>query len=123
MRVLVVHNSYQQKGGEDTVVESEVALLRSYGHEVELLLVSNHSIGTTSRAKLAVQTLWSQSSADGFKELARSFKPDVIHVHNTFPLISPALYWAAASMNLPVVQTLHNQNSIHGRSITLELFV
>ena len=61
-----------------------------------------------SRLDLAVQTVWSQPSAQALKEKIRQFRPDVLHVHNTFPLLSPSVLWAAQQMGVPVVQTLHN---------------
>jgi glycosyltransferase involved in cell wall biosynthesis len=108
MKILVAHNAYQHKGGEDAVVEAEVALLRSQGNEVELYHQHNDAIKEMPRAMAAVSTIWSHRSAGEVDRLCEKFQPDVIHVHNTFPLISPSLYWAAARKNVPVVQTLHN---------------
>jgi glycosyltransferase involved in cell wall biosynthesis len=108
MKILVAHNAYQHRGGEDTVVEAEVALLRDYGHEVELYRQHNDAIKQMPRAAAAVSTIWSRRSAGEVDRLCESFQPDVIHVHNTFPLISPSLYWTAARRKVPVVQTLHN---------------
>lgn len=108
MKILVVHSAYQHKGGEDSVMEAEVALLRSRGHSIEVFLKHNDAIEHMSRAKAAVQTVWSAQAEREFKALLRSFKPDVVHVHNTFALISPSIYWVADRMGVPVVQTLHN---------------
>ena len=107
-RVLVVHNAYQHRGGEDAVVESEIALLRSHGHEVETYIRSNDDVSRMSSLGLARQTLWSVRTLHEIVDLVCRFQPDVIHAHNTFPLISPSLYWAAARARVPVVQTLHN---------------
>ncbi|SEK26630.1 glycosyltransferase family 4 protein [Nitrosovibrio tenuis] len=107
-RILIVHNAYQQRGGEDVVVEAEAELLRQHGHQVELFLRHNSAIGNIGRAALIAQTLWSAPTVKAFDAVVRAFKPDLVHVHNTFPLISPSLYWAAAEARVPVVQTLHN---------------
>jgi glycosyltransferase involved in cell wall biosynthesis len=107
-RVLAVHNSYQQRGGEDTVVDSEIGLLRAHGHLIETYFRSNDDVAGMSSLALARQTLWSDRTTSDLTELIRRFQPDVIHAHNTFPLISPSLYWAAARAGVPVVQTLHN---------------
>jgi glycosyltransferase involved in cell wall biosynthesis len=107
-KILVIHNAYQQRGGEDSVVESEIALLRAHGHEVATYFRSNDDIATMPALSVAVNTLWSSGAADDLSQLIRSFQPDVIHVHNTLPLISPAIYWAAEHAGVPVVQTLHN---------------
>jgi glycosyltransferase involved in cell wall biosynthesis len=108
MRILVVHNAYQHRGGEDAVVDAEVALLREYGHTVEIHQQHNDALRQMSRATAAISTVWSQRSAREVDQTCRQFMPDVIHAHNTFPLISPSLYWVAAKHNIPVVQTLHN---------------
>lgn len=108
MRIIVVHNIYQQQGGEDAVVEAEIALLRSRGHEVELYSRDNDDIAHMPMVKVAIQALWSSRTMDDLTRLIRTFQPDVIHVHNTLSLISPSVYWAAARANVPVVQTLHN---------------
>jgi len=108
MRVLVVHNAYQQRGGEDAVVASEVALLREQGHEVSLHLRHNDDVKTASRVGVALQAVWSRQTGQDIAALVASFRPDVIHVHNTLPLVSPSVFWAARRAGVPVVQTLHN---------------
>jgi glycosyltransferase involved in cell wall biosynthesis len=108
MKILVVHNEYQYRGGEDAVVEAETALLRNQGHTVGIYRRSNHEFASLSRINAAASTLWSHRSATDIRQTCATFNPDVIHVHNTFPLISPSLYWAAARERVPVVQTLHN---------------
>jgi glycosyltransferase involved in cell wall biosynthesis len=107
-RVLLVHNAYQQAGGEDSVVASELALLRDKGHEVIEMRRDNQQVAAMGRASLAAQTLWSCSTRTEAQALLREHRPAVVHVHNTFPLISPSLYWACAKAGVPVVQTLHN---------------
>ncbi|MDO9009373.1 MAG: glycosyltransferase, partial [Thiobacillus sp.] len=108
IRILLAHNAYQHKGGEDTVVEAEIALLRAHGHAVETYFRSNDDVAGMSSLALAQHTLWSPRTSHDLAEQIRHFQPDVIHVHNTFPLISPSLYWAAEHAGVPVVQTLHN---------------
>ena len=108
IRVLVVHNAYQQRGGEDRVVEDEIEMLRSRGHEVSISSRDNKSIAANGAIPLFMNVLWSRESAANFRADIRSFQPQVIHVHNTFPLISPSIYWQAAAANIPLVQTLHN---------------
>lgn len=108
LRVLLVHNSYQEKGGEDTVVEAEYALLRDHGHEVRKYLRDNREIEDLSKLMVVADTLWSRRTVDGINAELDLFRPDIIHVHNTFPLISPSIYWAAYEAGVPVVQTLHN---------------
>jgi len=108
LRVLLVHNAYQQRGGEDSVVASEVALLRAHGHPVDTYLRHNDDVPGVSKLSLAAQALWSRQSADAIRQRIADFRPDVVHVHNTLPLISPSVFWAARRAGVPVVQTLHN---------------
>lgn len=107
-RILIVHNAYQHRGGEDSVVESEITLLRSHGHAVETYFRTNNDITEIPPLSLARQTLWSSQTTLDIAELIGNFRPDVIHAHNTVPLISPSLYWMADRARVPVVQTLHN---------------
>ena len=108
MKIVVVHNAYQHKGGEDSVMEAEVALLRAHGHEVRLFTRHNDALVNMPKVAVAVNTFWASDVAKAFETEIQSFQPDVVHVHNTFPQISPAIYWVAARLKVPVIQTLHN---------------
>jgi glycosyltransferase involved in cell wall biosynthesis len=108
MRILIAHNAYQQKGGEDSVVETEAALLRSHSIEVAVYSRHNDDINGMSKIALAKQTVWSSRTQQDIAKWVAEFRPDVIHAHNTFPLISPSLYLAANKAKIPVIQTLHN---------------
>jgi glycosyltransferase involved in cell wall biosynthesis len=111
MRVLIVHNAYQQPGGEDAVVAAEKALLLRAGNEVSEYLRHNSEIksgGTWSNLALGFQTVWSSAARNELYRLLRNCRPDIAHFHNTFPLISPAAYYACRDLGVPVVQTLHN---------------
>lgn len=108
MKILIAHNAYQHIGGEDAVVQAEIALLRNYGHQVQVYQRHNDDVRRMSAAATALAALWSRQSVREAARICEQFQPDVIHAHNTFPLISPALYWMAAKRKLPLVQTLHN---------------
>ncbi|HEX7635724.1 MAG TPA: glycosyltransferase [Noviherbaspirillum sp.] len=108
MKILIVHNAYQHAGGEDTVVEAEMALLRAHGHKVTAYAQHNNALNGMPRTTAALNAVWSQQSSHAVESLCEQFRPDVIHAHNTFPLISPSLYWTASKIGIPVVQTLHN---------------
>jgi glycosyltransferase involved in cell wall biosynthesis len=108
IRVLIVHCAYQQRGGEDSVVEAEVALLKRHGHDVELLLRHNDDVAGMSYLDVGTQAVWSRQSARLLRDRIESFRPDVIHVHNTLPLISPSVFWEGSAAHIPVVHTLHN---------------
>ncbi|HVS40204.1 MAG TPA: glycosyltransferase [Gemmataceae bacterium] len=108
MKILLAHNYYQQPGGEDQCVAAEVALLESRGHEVLRYHLDNDAIVGMGRLELAARTVWSRSAYRELRELIRTQRPSIVHFHNTFPLISPAAYYAARAEGVPVVQTLHN---------------
>ena len=107
-RILMIHGRYQQYGGEDTVFDAELDLLRSNGHAVEAYIRHNKDITGSARLGTAADALWSRTSVAAIREIALRFRPDLIHVHNTFPLVSPSVYWVASRLRVPVVQTLHN---------------
>ncbi len=108
LRVLLAHNRYMEPGGEDLAYEFDVALLRRRGHYVAELIEDNNRIGGMGQARLAARTIWSTDSRKRVAELIEETYPDVIHFHNTFPLLSPSVYSASASYGIPVVQTFHN---------------
>jgi glycosyltransferase involved in cell wall biosynthesis len=108
LHVLLVHNSYRLRGGEDVVAEAETALLRANGVRVSVYRRSNDELTQRSPLAAAASTLWSRQAARDIDELCARLRPDLIHFHNTFPLISAAPYWTAARHAIPVVQTLHN---------------
>lgn len=117
--ILMVHNAYQHRGGEDSVVDTEIKLLRSHGHKVIEYRRCNDELNQMSRSTAALQTFWSRDTAHKVAELITHERIDVVHCHNTFPLISPAVYWAAARARVPVVQTLHNFRLICPQALML----
>ena len=108
MRIVFVHNYYRQSGGEDAVFNAESNLLEQYGHEVIRYTVTNEDITSYSGLALAGATLWNNTQYRKMRELLRDEHPDIVHVHNTLPLISPSIYFAAESESIPLVQMLHN---------------
>src|ERR1035441_146382 len=109
MRILVMHNHYQQPGGEDVVVRAEVAMLRDRGHEVMLLEEDNNAIvGMVASVGAAFNAVYSRDARRQVRASIEQFRPNVAHVHNFFPRLSPSVYDACAQFGVPVVQTLHN---------------
>jgi glycosyltransferase involved in cell wall biosynthesis len=107
-RILIAHCRYQRPGGEDRVVAAEAQLLERHGHTVRLYERDNNDITGMSTLSLAAQTVWSARTGRDVRHLCKELRPHIVHVHNTFPLISPAIYWTAYRMRIPLVQTLHN---------------
>lgn len=111
MKILLVHNSYQQPGGEDVVFRAEHDLLAEAGHRVSVYVRSNHEISGYNplrKASLAPRTVWAWDTLKEMRQIVAGERPDVVHFHNTFPLISPSAYFACREAGVPVVQTLHN---------------
>lgn len=108
MRVLLVHNYYQQPGGEDQVFQLEAELLQKAGFHIETFCVTNNDLQDGSPIKLAMQTLWNSEAALQVSQAAKRAKAEVVHFHNTFPMLSPAVYSAARQTGAATVQTLHN---------------
>lgn len=104
-----MHNFYREPGGEDYAVMQEKMLLESRGHAVELFSVSNDSFsGGLHTASVACGAVYSRKSRLIIEQKIGSFVPDVVHVHNFFPQLSPSVYYACQAGPVPVVQTLHN---------------
>lgn len=108
LRILQVHNRYRERGGEDAVADAEAALLRAAGHEVARYLRDNAEIEAIGPARAALQGIWSTRTRRELPDRARRFGAQVVHVHNSFVLVSPSAHAGAHAMGLPVVQTLHN---------------
>jgi len=111
MKILLVHNTYQQPGGEDVVFSQEQELLERAGHQVLTYCRSNWEIAGYSALKrlaLVGRMVWAQDSRREIAGLIHREKPDLVHVHNTFLMVSPSIYSACKEAHVPVVQTLHN---------------
>jgi glycosyltransferase involved in cell wall biosynthesis len=109
VRVLLLHNRYQRRGGEDTLFDAVGALLASRGHAVRPLEVTNADIGgAVSPLRAAGCAVWSPAAGRAVAQAVARFRPDVVHVHNFFPLLSPSVHRACRRSGVAVVQTLQN---------------
>lgn len=108
MRILIAHNFYQQAGGEDAVFFAETALLERHGHAPLRYVMHNNQIDQMSQLSVAGKTIWNRQVHRELRDLVRNQGIDIVHFHNTFPLISPAAYSAVRAEGAAVVQTLHN---------------
>ncbi len=113
MKVVIVHNYYQHAGGEDRVVAAESALLTAHGHQVLPYVVHNQSINSLwQKLRLWVDCIFSVQHYWRFRRFLQQQQPDVVHVHNYFPLLSPAIFYAAQHQRVAVVHSLHNFRAI-----------
>jgi len=113
MRILLVHNRYRSTApsGENRVVDQEGEALAALGHDVIRFGRSSDEIeqwSMTKKASLPVRTIWSRETYRDLKAVLREHRPEVVHVHNTFPLLSPAVLYACRDALVPVVATVHN---------------
>ena len=104
MRVLFIHTKYKERGGEDSVVENEMLLLKENGHEVKVLYFNNSKYSLLSLLLLPFNIF-------SYLKVSREinhFKPDVVHLHNLHFAASPSVIWAVSRKHIPMVKTLHN---------------
>lgn len=113
MRILVAHNRYKNLGGETVAVNAEIELLKDHGHALAVLEADNAQItGLSRELKTALEAPYSSAMKRCMAARIAEFKPDVVHVHNFFPLLSPSIYYACGEAGVPIVQTLHNYRII-----------
>ena len=113
MRVLVVHNRYRsdQPSGENRVVDAEISALKAAGVKVSAYLRSSDEISDMTgmnRIAVSLRPLHSRSAVSAVESLIRRDSPDVLHIHNPYPLISLSVVGAAHRHDIPVVATVHN---------------
>ena len=111
MKIVLVHNFYRQPGGEDVVFQSERRLLERAGHTVITYARSNMELKDDSlrdRVGIATRMIWSPEARGSLAAILDTERPDLVHVHNTFMVISPSIYSACSERGIPVINTLHN---------------
>lgn len=120
MKILQVHNIYQGKTGEETVVEEERKVLEENGHEVIQFVKDNSELkhqGFLAKIKMATGLRSSGAMALQLQRVIEDKKPDICHVHNTFPLLTPQIFEVCNDLNVPVVKTLHNYKMVCTNSL------
>ncbi|RYF96445.1 MAG: hypothetical protein EOO00_02675 [Chitinophagaceae bacterium] len=109
MKILIAHNKYRHRGGEDVVFEREAALLAEAGVDVHPYVRDSREIKDLGKKiKVAARLVYSRDEASKFAHILEIERPDLIHVHNYFPLLTPSIFAAAKAADVPVVHTLHN---------------
>ncbi len=107
MRILIVHNFYKQYGGEDQMVHEQVKLLNGRGNEVFLYSKNNNEL-PRNKYKVFKEAYYSINTIKELNEIIFNYKPEIAHIHNIFPQISPSVYDVLAGKGIPIIQTLHN---------------
>lgn len=113
MKIMLIHNRCRSNGpsGENRVVDQESEALAQAGHEVVRFGRDSDEIESwplAKKATLPVRLVWSREAHRDLRAALLAHKPDVVHVHNTFPLLSDAVLYACRDAAVPVVATIHN---------------
>jgi glycosyltransferase involved in cell wall biosynthesis len=105
VRVLIGHSFYRVPGGEDRYVRQQFELLSEH-HDVEMLARDNEALEPD--LSTALRMGFSPAAIRTVGDQIEAFAPDVIHLHNPYPALGPAVHLAAARHGVPLVQTIHN---------------
>lgn len=109
--VLILHNRYRTVGGEEKQVDQQARLLRDRNHSVTLYEEDSRKFPPASILRKftgMIQMPFSFYHYQKLRALLRSLRPDVAHIHNVFPLLSPSVYYACRDEGVPVIQSVHN---------------
>ncbi|MCB0455249.1 MAG: glycosyltransferase family 4 protein [Aequorivita sp.] len=113
MKVLLCHNFYKESGGEDLVFYNEKKLLERNGNAVSIYIEKNNTINNLiNKINTFINSAYSRKTKLKFERFINLENPDIVHVHNFFPLITPSIYDVCRKHNIPVIQTLHNYRII-----------
>ena len=104
----MIHNRYLLRGGEDELADAEAALLETGGIEVDRLILDNKHIDGSKPLRNGLRTIWSGPTYAIVRKRIAFVRPDIVHIQNFFPLVSPSAHWAAQAEGIPVVQALRN---------------
>lgn len=110
MKICLVHNAYGVFSGEESVVQNQLALLATEGHPTCTFFRQSSDIQSMFLGPLRAFFcgIYNPSSKKSFRSFLQSERPDIIHVHNLFPLLSPSILDVCREMRIPTVMTVHN---------------
>lgn len=111
MKIIQVHNYYRTRAGECSVVDSERALLEAHGEQVIPYYSDScdiEKLGVVDKARMLINVPYNKAVGRDLECLLRAESPDIAHVHNVFPMLTPAVYKTLKDLGIPVVQTIHN---------------
>lgn len=115
MNILLIHNYYQIRGGEDAVVENEKVMLEKHGHTVVPFFIHNDEIkeyNPLNKLLLGPRIVFNGLIKKRIKKILQDEKIDIVHIHNFWPLISPSIFFLFNKLKLPYLQTIHNYRYI-----------
>jgi len=109
MKILIIHNYYKFRGGEDEVVDYEKKLLIKSGFEIVEYFKDNNNIkGIFYKIKILFNLFFSFSTFFEIDKIIKDKKPDLAHIHNIYPIISPSIYFVLKKYKIPIIHTIHN---------------
>lgn len=109
LKILLIHNFYTYWGGEDTYVTSLKKLLEKHGHKVIFYFKNSNEIKTIwDKIKIGLGLLWNYQTQKEVESIIENEKPDIAHIHNVFPIISPTVYYTLAKHKIKIIQHIHN---------------
>lgn len=110
MKILIIHNKYGKYSGEEAVVDAQIALLKTKGHQVITYFRSSEELETISNGKVKAffTAFYNKKVINEIKSLINNEKPNIVHVHNLYPIISPAILPEIKKMGIPIAITIHN---------------
>jgi glycosyltransferase involved in cell wall biosynthesis len=109
MRILLIHNFYANRGGEDEVVDYEKKLLIKSGFEIVEYFKNNNNIkGICYKIKILFNFFFSFGTFSEVDKIIKVKKPDLAHIHNIYPIISPSIYFVLKKYKIPIIHTIHN---------------
>lgn len=109
MKILILFNRYEYRGGEDTYVDNLVELLKKDGRQVKTYIKDSRKIKSlTDKIKTGFGLFWNFQTSRELAKIVEEFKPDIAHFHNIYPLISPTAYYICKKYRVKIIQTIHN---------------
>lgn len=117
MKIVAIHNFHRSgsASGDDQVFINETRLLAEHGNEVDRYTVSNDEFdkaGFSGKLQAIAGMIWSRKNYQAIQKKIFQIKPDIVHIHTFFPLLSPSILYAAKRCHVPVVVTLHDTRFI-----------
>jgi len=109
MRILLIHNKYGKFSGEESVLEAQMMLLENQGNEVHIYSRRSEELnGFWAKTNAFFSGFYNYRSVSEIKQLISTFRPEIVHIHNLYPLISPAVLSTIHRFHIPIVMTVHN---------------
>ena len=110
MKILLIHNNYGIYTGEEAVVDRQIDLFKSMGHDISIYRKTTEGVRGTliGDIKGLLGGFYSPSAVRDIKCMMKTDKPDIVVVHNLYPYISPAVLKHIHQAGVPIVMTVHN---------------